>query len=488
MNFLQLQDIIAKSEPMARIPSSNVSLSHPPESFRPSVISIEDAFFGDSGKGAVTAKFNHILNQHKNLFTMRFNGGANAGHETYIHGKLIVTHQVPTGVVCEGATALMTRAMVLHPEDLLLELDQLRSQFNGTLPGRLVIDDRIILTLDTHRALESALNDLSTGGHGSTGRGIATGYASYYLRVPVMLRDLLSEDWEDNLRSHYRLFDALIAGFPDRTLSATAVATMAGGIGSTRAVGDEDLFIKRLADIRSRIQPFASPRAFDLLQDAWNDPAIPITLEGAQGAGLDPFHGVYPDITASRPMSHNINDATYNIIRPQDIYFRTAVFKATYMSSVGTRRLPAPEDAGTEAWIQQAFDEKGRSTGRLRDIYPISIPIAGYLRRAAGYRFAIATHLDASRPDTDIDVITHYSDTATGAEQPYLPYQDHLDTLSAHTHTFKGWDGDAIKTIKAFEQLPETARLYIDFLSRAIAPLVMVTTGPDLEDYIRWNI
>ena len=84
---------------------------------------------------------------------MRFNGGANAGHETYVHGKLIVTHQIPTGVVCEGATALITRAMVIHPEDLLFELNTLKNQFNGSLPAHLVIDDRVVLSLDTHRAL-----------------------------------------------------------------------------------------------------------------------------------------------------------------------------------------------------------------------------------------------------------------------------------------------------------------------------------------------
>ena len=158
------------------------------------------------------------------------------------------------------------------------------------------------------------------------------------------------------------------------------------------------------------------------------------------------------------------------------------------MSSVGTRRLPAVNDTATEEWIQQAFDEKGRSTGRLRDIYPISIPIAQYLKRAAGYRFSIATHLDASRCDTSINVITHYIDKAAGMEQPYLPYQDHLDQLSARTSSFEGWDGEAVKSARKFENLPASARQYINFLSQTIAPLVMVTTGPDLEDYIKWNI
>jgi adenylosuccinate synthase len=488
MDENQLQHILTETAPAGLIDAQKYSLSNPPENFRPNVIAVEDAFFGDSGKGAVTAKFNALLNQDRNLLSIRFNGGANAGHETYLHGKLIVTHQLPTGIICPGATALISRAMVIHPEDLLFELDTIRSQFNNALPARLVIDDRVVLSLDTHRALESALNDLSTGGHGATKRGIATAYASYYLRIPVMLRDLLSDDWENILRGHYRLFDALIAGFPDRSLASTHVTTMSAEIGKTRPVGDVNTFIQRLAQARERIRPFASSQVYQLLQNAWEDPSVPITFEGAQGAGLDPYHGVYPDVTASRPMSHNINDATYNIIRAEDIYYRVAVLKATYMSSVGTRRLPADQDASTEQWIQQAFDEKGRSTGRMRDIYPISIPIAQYLRRAAGYRFVIATHLDASRTDTPINVITRYTDHISGAELPYLPYQDHLDRLSAHTHTFDGWDGQAVKSINNVDDLPHAAQRYIHFLSHAIAPLVMVTTGPDIEDYIKWNI
>lgn len=490
MNSDHVHDIISHaSGEMDLFFEKGTSLSNPPAGFRPNIISVEDAFFGDSGKGSVAAKFSNILNKENNLLTIRFNGGANAGHETLVHGKLIVTHQIPTAIVCEGATALMSRCMVIHPEDLLTEYAQLASQFNGILPGRLVIDEHATLTLDTHRALESALNDLSTGGHGSTGRGIATSYASYYLRIPVTLKDLLGDDWENILRSHYRLFDALIAGFPDdRTLSTSAVSTMSDQLNTTRTVGDIDTFIKRLSALRSQIRPFAITNTHEILQNAWADSAVPITLEGAQGPGLDPYHGVYPDVTASRPMSHNINDATYNIIRPQDIYYRVAVLKATYMSSVGTRMLPAEKDEQTETWIQEAFDEKGRSTGRLRDIYPISIPIAAYLQRAAGYRFTVATHLDASRPEVSINIITHYTDKVSGKEQPYLPYQDHLDTLNAHTHTFSGWDGEAVKQACAFSDLPEVTRKYLNFLSRVIAPVVMVTTGPDLDDYLKWNI
>ena len=465
------------------------TLRHPPDGFRPNVISIEDAFFGDSGKGSITAKFNQQLNKDKRLVTMRFNGGANAGHETLADGKLVVTHQVPSGIISAGATCIITRGMVVHPADLVTEIDDLTILFGGALPGKLHMDERVPLTLDTHRALEGALKSVTSGGAGSTGRGIATGYASFYERVAVTLKDLLAEDWEDTLTAHYALYRSLVCGFPgDRDLSEYTVNTYKNGKTELQEVGNLKTFLTRLAEARARLRPYASSDIYAILRDAWEDPSIPITLEGAQGAGIDPYHGVYPDVTASRPMSRNINDATYNIVEPSRIYYRTAVCKATYMSSVGIRVLPTVRDAGAETWIQEAFDEVGRSTGRLRDIYPISIPIATYLRKAAGYRFLIATHLDASKENLPIKVITHYTNKDSGQETPYFPYQDHLDRLNAHSIELSGWNTDVVKVARSHAELPRDARAYLAFLSKSIAPVIMATYGPDLEDYIQWNI
>src|SRR3989344_8493255 len=126
---------------------------------RPNSASVEDAFFGDSGKGAVVAKLNERLAKKGKVFSLRANGGANAGHEADINGKKIVTHQIPMGVVKEGATAFISRGMVLHPEDVLIEIDHINKSLDTPeLPGNLIIDYNTPLALDTHRAYESVLN------------------------------------------------------------------------------------------------------------------------------------------------------------------------------------------------------------------------------------------------------------------------------------------------------------------------------------------
>lgn len=450
---------------------------------RPNSVCVEDALCGDSGKGSVVAKYNKILSARGLVFSLRYNGGGNAGHETYVNGQAIVTHQLPTAVIQEGATALITRGMVVHPEDLITEINQVKAYFNGDLPGNLLIDERTLLALDTHRALETTFNIHTTGGRGSTGRGIATAYASLYERHPVTMRDLLSPDWTDKLSTHYHLYQEQIAGLGQQ-VAEMSVATLDTQNGGKRLMGTETEFISRLANCRDELKPFTRSDTYDLLQKAWNDPHIPFTIEGAQGPGLDPYHGVYPDITASRPMSRNINDATYNVVLPEEIQLRLAVMKTTYMSSVGTRRLPTQSDPARERWIQQEFDERGRSTGRLRDICLVSVPFIRYLRRAAGYHFLVATHLDASRPDETIKVISHYTDKTTGEEKPYLPYQDELDKLTAHCIEFKGWDGGSLRRVRGLSDLPEETIRYLYFLQQTVAPIVMATTGPGLDEYI----
>ncbi|MDO8638270.1 MAG: adenylosuccinate synthetase [Candidatus Daviesbacteria bacterium] len=452
------------------------------QSTRPNSISVEDAFFGDSGKGAVVAKLNNIFKKKGKVYSLRYNGGANAGHEAIINGVPIVTHQLPMGVIQKNTTAIISRGMVIHPEDLLTEIDLVSSCFNNHLPGKLLIDERVILVLDTHRAKEKIVNTHTTGGQGSTGRGIAESYMSVYGRYPVTLKDLLSSDWKKILLNHYHFYHMQIAGFGENM--ADIVIYSMDDPEKKRTVGKETEFIKRLSKCRVALKKYTNSKMYPLIENFWNDSKIPVTLEGAQGPGLDPYHGVYPDVTASRSMSRYINDATYNIIHPEKIGLRLAIMKTTYMSSVGKRVLPTIKDASWEKWIQETCHETGRSTGRLRDIYPVTIPIANYLKNAAGYGGLVATHLDASKIGENIRVITHYTDKKSSKECPYLPYQDQLDKLKAHFVEFESWDGEKVKGAKSWKELPIEAKKYLLFLSQVIAPVLMTTTGPDLEEYI----
>jgi adenylosuccinate synthase len=437
------------------------------------------------------AKLNRHLAQNNTahtkhrLVSLRYNGGANAGHETFIDGRQIVTKQLPMAVAQDGATAVMTRGMVLHGADLLHEIAWMKQSFGGALPGKLIIDSRVPLVLDLHRARESVVNRELSGGRGSTGRGIGPAYESWYGRYPFLLSDLLADDWHDLAQTIYRFYEKQLHGFDTRLSEIPVLSldpTLANG---EQPVGSLKTFLQRLAEVRSALQPFIEPDLPSYLDQIWNDPTIPVVIEGAQGIGLDPYHGVYPDITSSRPGSRSIADATYARILPEEIMNRIAVMKTTYLSSVGTRTLPQIDpNTAFASWIQETFDERGRVTGRLRDIYPVSLPIAQYLRRAAGYTSLAPTHLDACTKDIEIVVVTHYTDAQTGAVAPYLPYQDALDRLVPHTVSFPGWDGSAVANARSADELPLACRRYLSFLSQTIGPITLATTGKTIEDWM----
>src|SRR3990170_6946116 len=234
-----------------------------------------------------------MLTKQGRLFSLRFNGGANAGHETNIYGKKIVTHQIPMAVVKEGATAFMLRGMVVHPEDALIEIDYIKKSLGvDRLPGNLIIDRNTPLALDTHRAYETVLNEATSEGRGSTGRGIAPAYMDFYGRISKKVRDLTREDWEKGIRKHYQLYQKMVGGF-GRELQDIEVYAMAEE--EKRRVGTEEEFIDRLREARTGIKRYVASNVFELLNDAWgNNLKAPFTIEGAQGPGTDPYHGVYP--------------------------------------------------------------------------------------------------------------------------------------------------------------------------------------------------
>ena len=58
---------------------------------------------------------------------VRFQGGHNAGHTLVIGGKKTVLHLVPSGILREGVTCYVGNGVVLSPEALIKELDELKA-------------------------------------------------------------------------------------------------------------------------------------------------------------------------------------------------------------------------------------------------------------------------------------------------------------------------------------------------------------------------
>jgi adenylosuccinate synthase len=139
---------------------------------------VVDLQAGDTGKGKVT---HHLLNTATEPYTAvcRFNGGGNAGHTIYHHGKKYVTHQVPSGIFF-GVPCVLGLGCVVNPQALADEVRALRED-GFTAP--VYVDRRAHVTRATH-----VETDRKDSAHlGTTGQGVGPTMMDKYGRTGLRM-------------------------------------------------------------------------------------------------------------------------------------------------------------------------------------------------------------------------------------------------------------------------------------------------------------
>src|SRR3989338_3311096 len=142
--------------------------------------------WGDEGKGKVV----DWLTDHSQG-VVRFQGGHNAGHTLVIAGKKTVLHLVPSGILREGVTCYIGNGVVLSPDALIKEMDELEAA-GVDAAARLRISEACPLILPHHQALDIA-REIAKGANkiGTTGRGIGPAYEDKVARRGLRLQDLM---------------------------------------------------------------------------------------------------------------------------------------------------------------------------------------------------------------------------------------------------------------------------------------------------------
>src|SRR5262249_52854307 len=146
--------------------------------------------WGDEGKGKVVDQ----LADRADL-VVRFQGGPNAGHTLVVEGETTILHLVPSGILQPSTLNLIGPGVVVDPDVLLGEIDQLKQQGVPVGRERLRISDRAHVILPVHSALDKAREEsrhqLTIG---TTGRGIGPAYESRVARTGVRISDLLEPE------------------------------------------------------------------------------------------------------------------------------------------------------------------------------------------------------------------------------------------------------------------------------------------------------
>ncbi|MGI5827660.1 MAG: adenylosuccinate synthetase [Patescibacteria group bacterium] len=447
---------------------------------RSNSVAIAGGALGDEGKGRITDELTaSFLKKFNEVVHYRDNGGANAGHTVEIGDVRIALHQLGAGVLQKGCVVILGREMVLHPEDLVTEIEDVKKALNTSkLPSRLLIDEMACLSLDTHRAFEVALKQKSTGSKGATGRGISPAYADVIFRHALRMRDLVAQDWKKRVTAHYELYQSWIAGM-GLTLSDIEVARLSG---SPVKVGSGKDMLKRLTKARKILKPFVTS-AHSILENYWRS-NTPMVFEKAQALGLDTRWGIYPDITASNCGFDGILSSTEGIVNPDEIAVKAATIKATYSSSVGSRVLPTLIKTTLAERIREDAHEYGATTKRPRDIAYIDLPMLSYLFKVGKVEYLTVTHLDISYKDTPIKVCVDY--TLNGKSVGYRPDQEYLNKVKPVYVKLPPWDGTKLASVKNLKDLPYEALKYLTFISKCLnTKLFMVTVGPKRDQTIK---
>jgi adenylosuccinate synthase len=206
-----------------------------------------------------------------------------------------------------------------------------------------------------------------------------------------------------------------------------------------------------------------------------------ILFEGAQGALLDIDHGTYPFVTSSNPIAGAACVGAG--IGPTLIDEVWGIAKA-YTTRVGSGPFPSEIENEVADKIRDVGAEFGTTTGRARRIGWLDLVALKYATRLNGLTGLCLTKLDVLSGIETLRVATSYSnaDGATFDEFPY--HQSVLHHARAEYVDMPGWEED-ITEARAFEDLPETCRNYLNFVSEFLdVPIVLVGVGPERTQVI----
>ncbi len=400
------------------------------------------AQWGDEGKGKIV---DYLASESKSV--VRYSGGANAGHTIVSEGVQYALHLVPSGILHPGKTVYLGAGMVIDPEALFKELDELKSK-GIEWEGRVFISDRAHLVLPRYREMDKKRDAARKRPIGTTGRGIGTTYALKSERDGIRVADLTWKEKMDDLEDEDRAF---LAPYLDRLVSMRV-------------------------NLTSELNKLKGER---------------VLFEGAQGALLDLDLGTYPYVSSG--FSSAAGAAIGGCIGPRAIGKILGVFKA-YSTRVGNGPMPTEFSMDSQSELYHFVRETGReygvTTGRPRRCGYLDLVALRYACQSNSIDDLVLTHLDVYDSLDDIEACVAYDINGTITEE-FPASIDELHAAKPVLKHFKGWK-TCLKDCRSYSALPKEAKDYVDFIEQYTETRIgIISVGYDRNDtFIRdsvWN-
>src|SRR5215212_2556268 len=391
-------------------------------------IAVLGAQWGDEGKGKIV----DLLTPNFSIVA-RYQGGHNAGHTVYANGRKFVLRLLPSGILHDGVRCVIGNGVVVDPQALFAEIDELESA--GIAVGdRLVISDKAHLILPYHRELD-LLSEARRGERkiGTTSRGIGPAYEDKIARRGVRIGDLansesLAEAIRHNVDARNRLIKESTMDWRQVHEDVTRHWER-----MRRWVTDVSVFLdKARRDGRS------------------------IMFEGAQGTLLDIDHGTYPYVTSSNATIGGV--CTGLGIPPKAIGQVLGVVKA-YTTRVGEGPFPTELSGEMGNRLRESGSEYGAVTGRPRRCGWFDAVAVRYAARINGLDGLALTKLDVLDGLDRVDICTSYR--CGGDVLHDLPSDvSRLAKCEPVYESMAGWSAPT-KGLRRLAELPDAARRYV---------------------------
>ncbi|MEO7274492.1 MAG: adenylosuccinate synthase [Vicinamibacterales bacterium] len=415
-------------------------------------IAVLGAQWGDEGKGKIV----DLLTPNFSIVA-RYQGGHNAGHTVYANGRKFVLRLLPSGILHEGITCVIGNGVVIDPQALFAEIDELKAA-GIDIGTRLMVSDKAHLILPYHRELD-LLSEARRGERkiGTTSRGIGPAYEDKIARRGVRVGDLanptaLAEAVEHNVAARNRLI---------------AESTM-----------DAKVVLAELGRAWERMKPWVADVSVYLATARRDGRAI--MFEGAQGTLLDIDHGTYPYVTSSNATIGGV--CTGLGVGPRAIDQVLGVAKA-YTTRVGEGPLPTELTGEIGNRLRETGQEFGAVTGRPRRCGWYDAVAVRYAARVNGLDALALTKLDVLDGLPELQVCTSY--TCRGSVLTEMPGElAHLAACEPIYETLQGWT-QPTRGVRHYDDLPDAARAYIARLEAITGvPVAIVSTGSGRDETI----
>lgn len=416
--------------------------------------------WGDEGKGKIV----DMLTEHVDI-SVRYSGGANAGHTVLVGSEKFALHQLPSGILRENVTNVITGGTVIDPGILLGEIAALRERKVDVSPERLKLSDRAHLVFPYHRREDVLAEGTAPVGEklGTTARGIGPCYADktsrhYGLRICDLFRP-------DHFRERLR------------AIVAYKNALFAAAYSSTETFNPETLADEYLA-FANDLEPYVCDTTQFLNEQLQQGKRL--MFEGSQGALLDVDHGTYPYVTSTSATGGGI--ASGAGVPTTSLTTRIGVLKA-YSTRVGSGPFPTELKGAFADDLRKRGGEFGTTTGRPRRIGWLDLVAARYAATLLDPTHIALLHLDTLSGLEEISVCTGYR---SGGKI--------LNTVPADAYTYEsiepvllplpGWSED-VRGCRTFADLPKNAQQFVNVVGEHVgAPVRILGIGPERSQTI----